>query len=55
MRIMSSISKLIYFNELDSNCKHLDTENSILNYFYCKKRKYHVNPDKFCQLCKHFK
>lgn len=52
---MSSTSKLIQYNELASYCKELDIDNSILNYFYCKKRKYHVNPDKFCQLCQLYK
>ncbi|MHA1309388.1 MAG: hypothetical protein ACTSQO_00545 [Candidatus Helarchaeota archaeon] len=51
---MSTISDRILVHELKSYCKKLDLDNYILNYFYCKKRRYHVNPKSFCKFCPYY-
>ncbi|MHA1269064.1 MAG: hypothetical protein ACTSPY_04695 [Candidatus Helarchaeota archaeon] len=51
---MSIILDNIPIRKMETECIHLDTTIGILNYFLCKKRKYHVNPEKFCKLCPYY-
>ncbi|MHA1231124.1 MAG: hypothetical protein ACTSRP_09720 [Candidatus Helarchaeota archaeon] len=52
---MSTISEKILVKKLKAYCTYLDPDKYILDYYYCKKRKYHINPNTFCKYCPYYK